>query len=211
MGKKIVMISDTHGQHHDVILPKGDILIHAGDVSRSGKKTQIQDFLQWFSKQDFQYKIFIAGNHDFFFEQNTEDEIVQIIPENVIYLNDSGVELEGLNIWGSPIQPWFFDWAFNRQRGAEIKKHWDLIPNDTNILITHGPVYGILDKTTTQLNVGCEDLLTKIKTLSELKLHVSGHIHEGYGIIQESNITFINASILDVNYRLVNKIQEIEL
>lgn len=211
MGKKIVMISDTHGQHHDIVLSKGDILIHAGDVSRSGKKTQIQDFLQWFAKQDFQYKIFIAGNHDFFFEQNREEEIAQIIPENVIYLNDSGVEIEGINIWGSPIQPWFFDWAFNRQRGGEIKKYWDLIPENTNILITHGPVYGILDKTTTQLNVGCEDLLTKIKTLSELKLHVSGHIHEGYGIVQESNITFINASVLDVNYRLVNKIQEIVL
>lgn len=211
MEKKIVMISDTHGQHHDVFLPKGDILIHAGDVSRSGKKTQIQDFLQWFAKQEFQYKIFIAGNHDFFFEQHTEEEIAALIPENVIYLNDSGVEIEGIKIWGSPIQPWFFDWAFNRQRGSEIKKHWDLIPSNTNILITHGPVYGILDKTVSGLNVGCEDLLEKIKTLFELKIHVSGHIHEGYGIVQETNITFVNASVLDVNYRLVHKIQMVEL
>ncbi|MCP4520162.1 MAG: metallophosphoesterase [Cytophagales bacterium] len=206
MAKRIVMISDTHGKHHDIQLPTGDILLHAGDVSRSGKKTQIQDFLLWFSKQDFTHKIFIAGNHDFFFEKASLEEIKSIIPENVIYLNDSGIEIEGIKIWGSPIQPWFYDWAFNRQRGEDIQKHWDLIPKDTQVLITHGPPLGILDRTIHGQEVGCENLTNTIQQLKKLKIHLFGHIHEGYGMKQQSNITFVNASVLDVSYQLGHEI-----
>ena len=200
---KIVSISDTHGSHRNLELPSGDMLIHAGDISKRGLKSEVLDFLDYFSALDFEHKIFIAGNHDFFFEKETVEDIAKIIPPNVIYLNDSGIEIEGINIWGSPIQPWFYDWAFNRQRGAKIAKHWDLIPDNTDILITHGPPMGILDKVVGGEHVGCQDLTNRIKGLN-LKMHVFGHIHEAYGSQKEDGTEFINASVLDVKYRLMN-------
>ncbi len=208
---KTVLISDTHSQHQKLELPKGDMLIHAGDVSKRGTVAEVHNFLEWFARQDFKYKIFVAGNHDFFFENASSEEIEKAIPENVIYLNDSGVEIEGIKIWGSPIQPWFFDWAFNRQRGEAIAKHWALIPNDTDVLITHGPPFGILDKTARNINAGCEELMLKIDQLPNLKLHVFGHIHEAYGIQQKNNTQFVNASVLNLGYQLVNEAVVVEV
>jgi Icc-related predicted phosphoesterase len=126
------------------------------------------------------------------------------MPPGIIYLNDNGITINGINIWGSPISPWFFNWAFNRHRGEAIKKHWDLIPAGTDILITHGPVFGILDKTNTLKHVGCEDLLKKINEIKP-KVHVCGHIHEAYGMEEKSATKFINASVLNDKYELVNK------
>lgn len=125
---KFIVISDTHNKHESLFLPAGDILIHAGDVSMKGTEAEIIDFLEWFAIQDFEYKIFIAGNHDFYFEKQTNEHIQAVIPKGIIYLNDSGTTIKGLNIWGSPITPWFFNWAFNRHRGEPIRRHWDLIP-----------------------------------------------------------------------------------
>jgi Icc-related predicted phosphoesterase len=201
---KFVAISDSHTKHHRLLLPSADAIIHAGDISSRGFEGEIIDFLDWFRKLDYKYKIFIAGNHDFYFEKQDERKIKQLIPSNVIYLNDSGIQIEGIKIWGSPIQPWFYNWAFNRYRGADIKKHWDLIPTDTDILITHGPVEGILDKTINGDVVGCKDLLEKVQEIKP-KFHICGHIHEGYGIMQKDETTFINASVLDENYRLKNE------
>jgi len=201
---KIVAISDTHGKHRQLDLPQGDMLIHAGDVSSRGLKGEVLDFLDWYKDLDFQYKIFIAGNHDFYFEKEKNSEIEKLIPSNVIYLNDSGITLEGINIWGSPIQPWFFDWAFNRQRGEEIAKHWALIPSDTNILVTHGPAFGLLDKTFKGESVGCADLLKQIKKIKP-QFYIAGHIHEAYGQVEKDGTHFINASVLDLRYQLVNE------
>ena len=199
---KIITISDTHSQHLGLKLPEGDMIIHAGDVSGSGSAVDVKSFLNWFSNLDYKYKIFIAGNHDWFFEKNKESEIEKHIPENVIYLNDSGVTIENINIWGSPVQPWFLNWAFNRM-GKEIIPHWNKIPENTDILITHGPPYNILDKTTQGTLTGCPYLLEKINE-TKPKYHIFGHIHEAYGIIEKNNTTFINASVLDVQYRRVN-------
>ena len=207
---KIIAISDTHGKHHQLNLPKGDLLLHAGDVSSRGTEAEIIDFLNWFKGLDFKYKVFIAGNHDFHFERETAATIATIIPDNVIYLNDSGVEIEGIKIWGSPVSPWFYDWAFNRQRGADIRTHWDLIPADTDILMTHGPAHGILDLTTQNIPAGCEELLLKIKEIQP-KIHLSGHIHEGYGGVEKFGTYFVNASVLDMRYNLVNVPVELEL
>lgn len=200
---KVIAISDTHGYHHQLSLPSGDVLIHAGDVSSQGSKQEVQDFLQWFSDLNYEHKIFIAGNHDFFFERADSDMITSIIPDNVIYLNDSGISIGGLNIWGSPVTPWFFNWAFNRHRGADIKKHWKFIPQNTDILITHGPVYGVLDRTIHGQRVGCEVLKEAIQVIKP-KIHICGHIHESYGQVQTMDTLYINASVLDVQYRLVN-------
>lgn len=156
--------------------------------------------MEWFEKLDYNHRIFIAGNHDFYFE-NLED----FSREGIIYLNDSGVTINGINIWGSPIQPEFNNWAFNRKRGDEIKKHWDLIPLDTDILITHGPPFGYLDATAYLQRVGCVDLLKRVMKVKP-KYHVFGHVHEAYGIKKNDEGTgFINASILNEAYRVKNQ------
>ncbi|MBL7894526.1 MAG: metallophosphatase domain-containing protein [Bacteroidia bacterium] len=201
---KFVAISDTHGMHNRLILPKGDAIIHAGDISRMGHEEEVIEFLNWFKELDFRHKIFIPGNHDFFFESSSPQKVYDIIPENVIYLNDSAVTIDGIKIWGSPISPWFHDWAFNRKRGFEINMHWNRIPPDTDILITHGPAYGRLDKTIYGDYVGCEDLLNKIHDIKP-KYHICGHIHEAYGKWNDGNTTFINASVLDHKYRMKNE------
>jgi Icc-related predicted phosphoesterase len=170
----------------------------------------VQEFLNWFQALPHRYKIFIAGNHDFFFERATAQEVEEVIPPNVIYLNDSGITIEGINIWGSPISPFFYNWAFNRQRGADIKKHWDLIPVNTNILVTHGPVAGILDKTIYGDSVGCADLKATVELIKP-KYFICGHIHEAQGVYESEGTTYINASVLDERYRLVNEAIELEV
>lgn len=201
---KIVFISDTHSYHRQLALPEGDIIIHAGDLTKQGAEAEVLDFLKWFEQVNFRHKIFIAGNHDFFFEKTSAATIEQLLPPSIIYLNDSGVTIEGIKIWGSPIQPWFFDWAFNRQRGADINRHWELIPTDTDILVTHGPPFGILDQTSRGEAVGCTDLLRKIKN-TQIKMHAFGHIHEAYGISLVDGVQYINASVVNLRYQMTNK------
>lgn len=206
---KFIAISDTHGQHTKLLLPEGDVIIHAGDISGRGTESQVREFIDWFSSLHYKYKIFIAGNHDFFLEKASAETVRSMIPSNIIYLNDSSVEIEGIKIWGSPVQPWFHDWAFNRQRGEDIRKHWNLIPADTDILITHGPVKGILDRTVYGQEVGCEDLLDIVKR-NKPSVHICGHIHEAYGERINEQTRFINASVLNEDYFLVNSPIEFE-
>lgn len=208
---KLTIISDTHSKHGAVKLQSGDVLIHCGDISKKGSLEDIKNFSEFIKEQDFSHKIVIAGNHDFCFEDERKSEAEEILRENgIIYLNDSGVEIDGVKFWGSPIQPEFFDWAFNRKRGEDIKKHWDLIPNDTDVLITHGPPFEILDECANGQKVGCEDLLNKIHNL-KIKIHAFGHIHEGYGIKVQNGVTFVNACILNKNYKVKNEPITIEI
>ena len=210
---KILCISDTHGKHNQIpsiFIDNSDgsidMCIHSGDVSSRGHDYEIIQFINWYSNLPFKYKIFIAGNHDFYFEETKEEEIKKLLsnfPE-IIYLNDSGVEIEGLKIWGSPVQPWFYNWAFNRT-SETIGAHWDKIPLDTNILITHGAIRGYLDLTTRGESTGCPILRNKMGDLKDLKLHVCGHIHEAYGRFDvDGGPTLVNASVLDLQYRMSN-------
>ena len=207
---KIIAISDTHGLHSQLKLPPGDTLIHAGDISMKGTERETVGFMNWFSQQDFKYKILIAGNHDFYFERMPFEEINKMIPAGIIYLNDSGIEIDGITFWGSPITPWFFNWAFNRHRGEAIKKHWDLIPHNIDVLITHGPAHTILDKTTKGACAGCEDLLQKVQEIKP-KVYICGHIHEAYGKTEKYGTVFINASILNEKYELRNHAASIDI
>ena len=125
-----------------------------------------------------------------------------MIPENIMYLNDSAMEIEGVRFWGSPITPWFYNWAFNRQRGMEINAHWTKIPEDTQVLITHGPPWGVLDRTEDGSHVGCEDLSRQVQRIQP-KLHVFGHIHESNGRVEHEGTTYVNASVLNARYQNV--------
>jgi Icc-related predicted phosphoesterase len=197
--------SDTHGLHRRIKdIPLADIIIHAGDISNIGEEHQVIDFLNWFADLPHQHKIFIAGNHDFFFERESKKYIEKNIPSTIIYLNDSSCTIDSINIYGSPITPRFYDWAFNRDRGKAIQQHWKLIPTDTDILITHGPPFGKLDATTNNYRTGCEDLLKVVEKIKP-QYHIFGHIHEAYGMTYNDHTTFINASILDEHYRIKNK------
>jgi len=213
---KITCISDTHNQHNNIpskYLTGGDCIIHSGDVSGRGTHAEIEEFLAWYNELPYTHKILIAGNHDFFFERASESIIKATLDKypNITYLNDSGVEIEGLKIWGSPVQPWFYDWAFNR-RGTDICEHWDKIPLDTDILITHGPAKGYLDLTLRGDVTGCPYLLEKISELTNLKLFVHGHIHEAYGrVVFPDGGVFLNASVLNARYVMSNLPHEIEI
>lgn len=121
----ICIVSDTHNQYNNLVLPKADWIIHAGDMTSTGKFDEIANFMEWFGKTDYSKRIVIAGNHDFLFE--TEPYMAKtLVPENVIYLESSSVEIDGIKIYGEPRQPFFFNWAFNVHRGEAIKKYWML-------------------------------------------------------------------------------------
>lgn len=200
---KIVCISDTHGKHDLITLPSADMIIHAGDISSFGLRYQVEDFLKWFSSLNYKHKIFIAGNHDFLFEQSPK-LASSLVPDNVIYLEESGVNIEGIKIWGTPMTPYFFNWAFNRLEGSELKSHMEKIPRNLDILISHGPPFGILDKNLEGQNCGSLSLLEALKVKAPKNV-IFGHIHEGYGKVKQDGIRFINASSVNRHYEIANK------
>lgn len=217
---RITTISDTHSLHNKMLYKVNEhidpnqenILIHAGDISNMGWEGDISAFVNWFQNiEGFDTKIFIAGNHDFCFETKPSWLNHYINDENLsqsdcVYLQDSEVTLNypefsrPIKIYGSPWQPRFFDWAFNVDRD-KIHVYWEKIPSDTDILITHGPVYDILDKIIGKnVPLGCESLYEHIDRVKPL-IHICGHIHSGRGIVDRNGTTFINSSICTENYK----------
>lgn len=198
---RIVALSDTHFRHRCVAVPDGDVVIHAGDLTRSGDPAELADVMRWFARLPHPHKIFIAGNHDWVFELQP-DIAAGLIPEGVTYLQDSGSVIEGVKFWGSPVQPAFLRWAFNRTRGEEIDRHWQKIPMGTDVLITHGPPHGILDLVGNE-HVGCEMLRRRIEIVRPA-CHVFGHIHGARGTGTLGSTMLINAAICTENYRPIN-------
>lgn len=203
---KLVCISDTHSMHRRIpAIPEGDVLIHAGDSLGQGTLDNIEELNDWLGTLPHRYKIVIAGNHDWAF-QETPDLARQALT-NARYLENSGVEIGGLRFWGSPWTPTFMDWAFMLERGEPLYKNWQCIPDNTDVLITHGPPHGIGDEVNVGFkcqNVGCVDLLDRLQQLS-LKAHIFGHIHEGYGQYQRGNTKLINASSCTARYEPKNQ------
>lgn len=235
---KIVHISDSHGPrgHGKIVMPECDVAIHSGDIGGRTQLTELTEFLIWFEKVPARKKIWVAGNHDLILdsswvrrkgqemdsiarmllEQQHQDALALIERYNVKYLNNTDYVFEGVKFWGSPYSPSFHRnyWAFNADRGEEIKKVWARIPSDVEVLITHTPCKGILDRVEERyreyegedLNVGCQDLLDVIKKrLTKLKLHCSGHIHDNVGVVLQhvSNsrrVMFSNGAVLTNDY-----------
>lgn len=215
MEKRITVISDTHGMHYKLNpehLIGGDLIIHAGDVSNVGRREEIKMFLKWFSMLDqYKHKVFIAGNHDFFFEQYTKDIVYDVLNmyDGIVYLEDQMQIIDGLKIYGSPWQPEFHNWAFNLPRnGSQLEMMWKQIPTNLDILVTHGPPYGILDTVRDQPGeyLGCEKLKEAMKHIRPA-VHTFGHIHDGYGegYYEKYKTHFINASVLNERYFVINK------
>ena len=208
----ITCISDTHTFHGKLgFLDAGDILIHAGDVSSQGHPQDYAKFAYWFGEQDFEHKVVIAGNHDITLE--THPAATEHFFDKVHYLMESSVEVAGLQVYGTPWSPWFHGdiWSFNVHLGEDARARWACIPEDTDILVVHGPPYGYGDRCYDGREVGCPDLLKRIEEIQP-KLVVSGHIHEGYGVYETPwGTKIVNASVLDQNYRLSNAPIRVEL
>ena len=187
----ITFISDTHGLHDELKLLPGMLLIHAGDITEYGTEEEVIDFVKWFAKQPFNYKIFIAGNHDLFLEECKPSKLKRLIPENIIYLQNSGIQINGINIWGSPVTPYFLGMAFNTRSGKPLKKVWDKIPTNTHILITHGPPESMLDN-----GFGCTQLMEQVNKIQPM-VHVFGHVHQHNGIQEIGHTKFINAALVN--------------
>ncbi len=202
---RIVCISDTHNRNEEIVVPNGDVLIHSGDATTVGSVEQLRAFNRWFAVLPHKHKVFVAGNHDWLFEKDN-DLARRLLDPSIVYLQDSSAEIDGLKIYGSPWQPRFFDWAFNLNRGYELAEKWSLIPDDIDVLITHGPPNGILDLVPRKgwdENTGCEELRKRVEQIAanvRLKLHVFGHIHCGYGVHDEFGVKFVNASTCDEQY-----------
>lgn len=190
---KLVCLADTHGLHQQLRIPDGDVLIHCGDFSRRGRREEVADFNRWLGSLPHPHKIVIAGNHDFLFEQ--APHTARSLLSEALYLEDSGAEVQGLYFWGSPVSPRFFDWAFNRERGTEIDRHWQAIPTHTDILLTHTPPHGLCDRIHGGRHVGCEALHQRLSTLQPLAL-ICGHIHESRGHTEHLGIQIVNAACL---------------
>jgi Icc-related predicted phosphoesterase len=216
---KIACISDTHCQLEKVEVPPCDIIVHTGDLTYKGEIPEITtelDKLKEKKEQSGARAVFLTpGNHDWGFQYHPQMFKDICSSKGITLLNHELVEFEGLKIFGSPYQPFFCDWAFNVDRGEPLARLWAQIPNDVQILLTHGPAHMILDKIPDKyvkpgsinktVNVGCEALKRRLEHLRELKLHVCGHIHDSYGQVQVYGVKHINASICTEKYKPTNK------
>ncbi len=215
LGIKIVCISDTHGYHHDVDVPDGDMLIHSGDLTMMGELGVLLDFNDWIGSLPHKYKIVIAGNHDKSLGESATLGYKMLT--NCIYLQNSGVDIEGFKIWGSPMTPAFGGMrsglTFYTNGKKEAKGVWRGIPKKTDILITHGPPFGVLDKVARDYGFGletetCGDGMLASKVIQiKPKLHVFGHIHEqgGKEFHADYGTHFVNASVVNEVYNVINK------
>lgn len=179
------------------MVPEGDLLVHAGDFTMAGTLHEVRSFDRWLRELPHPCKAVIAGNHEIAFEDTPALAREALL--SATYIQDEIVELEGLRIWGSPWTPKWGEWAFSLERGSAIRAKWDSIPEQLDILITHGPPAFICDRTTDGLNVGCEDLREVIRARRP-RLHVFGHIHDGYGVVEKPETIHVNASVCNADY-----------
>ncbi|KAJ3663776.1 hypothetical protein Zmor_008003 [Zophobas morio] len=212
---RIVCMSDTHSEYDNFtfrIIPDGDIFIHAGDFSMWGEDHEIIKFNNWIKSLPHRHKVVIAGNHELSFDEKCiffttfyrkhkgEVRDVKKLLTDCIYLEDSAVTLCGLKIYGSPWQPEHGGLAFNLPRGQAILEKWNQIPEDVDILVTHGPPLGHGDRLISGGRAGCVELLSTIQKRVKPKFHIFGHIHEGYGISTDGTTTFVNACTCNRHY-----------
>ena len=181
---KILHLSDTHGLHRRIKgMPEADVIIHSGDISNNGTEEEVLDFLKWFIELPYPHKIFVTGNHDLCL---WDAEGIEDLPANVDFLQDCGAEIDGV---------WFFGLAYNHQE--------DMIPDNTDVVITHEPPVMILDRSagTHWGNAPLRNRIMEVKP----RYHLFGHAHGGYGILKQDGIVFSNAALLDDMNRLVRK------
>lgn len=198
---KILHISDTHGKHRELTdMPSADILVHSGDFTLSGGDMEALDFIEWLCDLPYKHKLFIAGNHD----DCMLDASLEGLPDDVHYLSDRGITIDGISFYGAPMFA-VFD-------GEELKgvEHYEQIPDNTDILITHRPPLGILDSIDDHIHYGSSILLDKVSNIKP-RMHLFGHVHSAYGTIGWKETTFCNAGLTDWKYDIQYSPQLLEI
>lgn len=211
----IVAASDTHGLHREVVLPEGDVLIHCGDMTMYGEKPIYLDTFKWLCEQTSKFKhvICILGNHDKY-HQYWLDLVKTCDKTNFHYLENSGIELDGIKYYGCPNVSNLPRWAFNDTTDPTC---WERIPDEVEVLISHSPPYRILDEVwqygSKKLRLRVDELMNK-----NLKVNVFGHTHEDGGkkmTLTSPNIKrevlFVNAAICDIRYKATNPPMQFEV
>jgi Icc-related predicted phosphoesterase len=190
---RLVLLSDTHELHREVDVPDGDILIHAGDFTMFSRSlSAIEDFNVWLGELPYRIKICVPGNHEFFLERDLSRR--SLLSDATVLINER-FEVNHLKFWGSPVTP-LANTAFGIASAEDRKRLYAQIPDDTDVLVTHGPPYGILDSTPESgFHSGCRELFDAVMRVKP-KLHVFGHVHGAYGIFHTDDTTFINAALL---------------
>lgn len=186
----ILHLSDTHGKHRELTdMPPADVLVHSGDFTLAGGDMEALDFIEWLCDLPYKHKIFIAGNHD----DCMLDASLEGLPDDVHYLCDSGITIDGISFYGVPMFVGFFDGELR-----EIE-HFEKIPDGVDVLITHRPPLGIMDSIDDNLHYGSSILLDKVSHIKP-KMHLFGHVHDSYGTMNWKGITFSNAGVTDWKY-----------
>ena len=211
---RLVLISDTHEKHERVNVPEGDVLVHAGDFTNDGSLEYVKSFNKWIGLQPHKYKIVIAGNHEVYFGKHLTLDDRRDALSNCTYLENEGIDIEGHKFWGSPVTPRFGQgWAFMVTRNSkELEEHWSTIPYNTDVLITHGPAFGILDQSGEYSEHVGDEKLAKIVNAVCPAIHVFGHIHGGYGLhLANYSTLHINAATCNESYSPTNEPVVIEI
>ena len=215
---KACHVSDCHDVHQDftLLVPEDtEILFFTGDMTYRGAEWEIEILLEQFDKLSKRVPHIVGclGNHEKGAEGKEDELKMRFAQVGVTLLHHESVEINGIKIFGSPYSPWFFDWAYsyyNPNMGTQQKDDrsgkevWQDIPEDTQVLLTHGPPQFILDQCRNGA-VGCPDLRRRIESIPSIKYHMFGHIHESVGITNVAGVTYSNGSIMDGKYRFVNK------
>jgi Icc-related predicted phosphoesterase len=193
---RVVCISDTHELHRELNVPPGDLLLHAGDFTFFGRDKQaILDFNEWLGELPHPHKVITCGNHEYAFETNSG--LRKLITNATLLLNES-TTVGRVRVWGSPLTPHFHG-AFGKSNAAERAQVYDSIPNDSDIVITHGPPFGILDSAEEYPGPSGDSELRRAILRVKPILHVFGHAHGGYGVLQTRNTCFVNAALCDLD------------
>lgn len=193
---RIVCLSDTHDAFRGLQVPDGDLLLHGGDLSRRGLVKEVLASAEWLRSLPHRHKVVIGGNHDFCLEEQEPRKLLR----GLTYLQDETCEIEGLRIFGSPWSPAHGKWSFQAERGEPLRQIWQRIPDDTQILITHGPPWGILDRHVSGIQLGCEQLRDRVISVKP-RMHLFGHVHESHGTHRQDGILYVNACNCSFGYK----------
>ena len=206
---KITCISDTHTA--EIELGSGDVLVHAGDLTYRGRTKETKRQLDWLAsyKDKFKEIIIVPGNHEVDWQSGHVPFQRYCAERGLTVLVDQSKIIDGVKFYGTPTTPEFCGWAYMKLPG-EIGAYWDNIPDDTDVLITHGPPHGILDANPHDYKCGCPQLLTRVKVVKP-SIHIFGHIHDGHGMVEKDGTVFINAAIMDEDYQPTNNPIKVQL
>ena len=192
---RIVAVADTHLLHERLVVPDGDLFVHAGDLCRGGSLEDLARTAAWIRALPHATKLVVAGNHDWPFVRDPE-RARDLLGADVIYLEDAGATIGTLSFWGSPWQPTYAAWAFNLERGPALAAKWSRIPEGVDVLVTHGPPRGFGDGGAVAGRGGCDDLLARVRVVRP-KLHLFGHIHQGGGFWKDGAVALANVTTSD--------------